>query len=307
MPLPKFLRDIIRWFDNHTEPELDQAADRIDWLRVLPFIGMHVACIGVFFVGVSAFALWVALAMYLIRMFAITGFYHRYFSHRAFRTSRVVQFVFALIGTASVQRGPIWWAAHHRNHHRHSDQNDDLHSPITRSFWMSHMGWFLTKRGFRTDRERVSDWLKFPELRWLDRFDVLIPIALAWALLLFGNWLEVNAPQLHTTGPQLLFWGFFVSTVVLFHATFTINSFAHRFGTRRYATDDHSRNNWLLAIITLGEGWHNNHHHFPASARQGFFWWEYDLTFYGLKIMSWFGLVRELKTVPPRKLNPAGN
>ncbi len=292
---------LLRWFDTGAEDGVADATDgrQVDWLRVIPFIGLHLACLGVIWVGFSWFALLVALALYLLRMFAITGFYHRYFSHRTFKTSRVLQFVFALLGAASVQRGPLWWAAHHRNHHRHADGHDDLHSPVQHGFWYSHMGWFLTRAGFRTDRDKIRDLLKFPELRWLDRFDVAVPVALAVILFLLGGWLERNMPGLGTSGPQLLIWGFFVSTVLLFHATVTINSLAHQIGRRRYATRDNSRNNWLLALITLGEGWHNNHHHFPGTARQGFYWWEIDMTYYTLKVMSWMGLVWDLKQIPP--------
>jgi stearoyl-CoA desaturase (delta-9 desaturase) len=292
-----------RWFDTDTAADTDAGADayRIDWVRVIPFIGLHVAAlVGLWFVGFSWFAFWTALALYAVRMFAITGFYHRYFSHKTFKTSRPVQFLFALVGAASVQRGPLWWAAHHRNHHRHSDTELDVHSPVTKSFFVSHMGWFLTKAGFRTDRNVIKDLMQFPELRLLDRFDVFVPVALAVALFLLGGWLETHRPDYGTSAAQLLIWGFFVSTVVLFHATVTINSFAHRFGSRRYKTRDDSRNNWLLALITFGEGWHNNHHHFPGSARNGFFWWEYDLTFYLLKLMSWCRLVWDLKPVPPQ-------
>ncbi len=292
-----------RWFDTDTAADTDAGMDahRIDWVRVIPFIGLHVAAlVGLWFVGFSWFAFWTALALYAVRMFAITGFYHRYFSHKTFKTSRPVQFLFALVGAASVQRGPLWWAAHHRNHHRHSDTELDVHSPVTKSFFVSHMGWFLTKAGFRTDRNVIKDLMQFPELRLLDRFDVFVPVALALALFLLGGWLETHRPDYGTSAAQLLIWGFFVSTVVLFHATVTINSFAHRFGSRRYKTRDDSRNNWLLALITFGEGWHNNHHHFPGSARNGFFWWEYDLTFYLLKLMSWCRLVWDLKPVPPQ-------
>lgn len=289
---------LVRWFDTGADVVEDDHADRIDWLRVLPFLAMHLMCLGVIWVGFSWFALWVALALYAARMFAITGFYHRYFSHKAFKTSRAVQFFFALVGSASVQRGPLWWAAHHRNHHRHSDTELDVHSPVTRSFFWSHMGWFLTKHGFRTDHTVIRDLEKFPELRWLDRYDILVPIALATGLYVLGGWLEGAHPQLGTSGPQLLIWGFFVSTIVLFHITVTINSLAHRWGRRRYATNDHSRNNWLLAVLTFGEGWHNNHHHFPGAARQGFFWWEVDFTWYVLRVLSWLGLVWDLKSVP---------
>jgi stearoyl-CoA desaturase (delta-9 desaturase) len=281
---------VLRWFDTSVGAGLDARADRIDWLRTLPFIGLHLACLAVFWVGVS--------------LFAITGFYHRYFAHKAFRTSRPVQFVFAAIGASAVQRGPLWWAAHHRHHHRHADTPADPHSPGQHGFWWSHMGWFLTPRGFRTDWDAIPDLRRFQELRLLDRYDILMPVMLAVALYVLGDWLQHAHPSLGTNGPQLLVWGFFVSTVVLFHATVTINSLAHVFGTRRFDTRDDSRNNWFLALITFGEGWHNNHHHFPGSARQGFTWWEYDFTWYGLKVMSWLRLVSDLKPVPPGLSRP---
>ena len=302
MPAPapawrRALRAIVLWFDSGAAPTRDGDPDRIDWLRVLPFIGLHLACLGVFWVGFSWFAFWTAVALYAARMFAITGFYHRYFSHKAFRTSRPVQFAFAVLGAASVQRGPLWWAAHHRHHHRHADTDLDVHSP-RHGFWRSHMGWFLTPRGFRTDFDAIKDLLRFPELRLLDRFDILVPALLAVGLYALGSWLEGAHPGLGTNGPQLLVWGFFVSTIVLFHVTVTINSLSHRWGSRRFATRDDSRNNALLALLTFGEGWHNNHHHYPGSARQGFAWWELDLTYLGLRAMALLGLVSDLRPVP---------
>ena len=296
--LKRMITGLVRWFDTSVQDEIGDDDDRVDWSRVIPFIGMHLACLGVFWVGFSWFAFWVALGLYAIRMFAITAFYHRYFSHRAFKATRPVQFAFALIGASAVQRGPLWWAAHHRNHHRHADTPADVHSPVQHGFLHSHMGWFLSRAGFRTDWAKIPDLVKFPELRLLDRFDLLVPVALAVGLFFLGRWLGVAHPEFGTNGPQLLVWGFFISTIVLFHVTVTINSLAHRFGSRRFETRDNSRNNWLLAILTFGEGWHNNHHHFPGSARQGFRWWEVDLTFYILRTMALFGLVRELKAVP---------
>jgi stearoyl-CoA desaturase (delta-9 desaturase) len=286
------------WFDSAAGPAVGTEPHSIDWLRVIPYLGMHLACLGVFWVGWSPVALAVAAALYAIRMVAITGFYHRYFSHRSFRTSRPVQFLFAVLGAASVQRGPIWWAAHHRQHHMVSETEADPHSPRQLGFWRSHTLWFLTREHFETRTERVRDWMKFPELRFLDRYDILVPFLLAVGLFALGAALERFAPGLGTSAWQMLVWGFFVSTVVLYHATFTINSLSHRWGRRRYETDDDSRNNWLLALLTFGEGWHNNHHHYPASVRQGFYWWEVDLTFYVLKLMEALGLVWDLKGVP---------
>ncbi len=297
-PLQRLLLAVARWFDSQAGGPDTGDDDRIDWARAVPFIAMHAACLGVLWVGVSATALAVALGMYALRMFAITGFYHRYFAHKAFRTSRPVQFLFALFGAMSVQRGPLWWAAHHRNHHRHADTEHDPHSPLYRGFFWSHMGWFLTRRGFRTDAASIPDLMRYPELRLLDRFDILVPVATAAGLFLLGDLLAAVAPSLHTDGAQLLIWGFFISTVLLFHVTVTINSLAHRYGTRRFDTRDNSRNNALLALLTFGEGWHNNHHHFPGSARQGFRWWEFDFTYYGLCGLAVLGLIWDLKPVP---------
>ncbi len=291
---------VLSWFDaSATARPADEATrDRVDWARILPFAAMHAACLAVFWVGVSPLAVGAAVILYLLRMFAITGFYHRYFSHRTFKTSRGAQFVFAVLGASAVQRGPIWWAAHHRHHHAHSDKADDVHSPRQRGFLWSHMGWFLSRRHFAPDLGRVRDLLRYPELRWLDRFDILVPFLLALGLLLAGQWLEATRPELGVTGGQLLVWGFFISTVACYHGTYTINSLCHVWGRRRYATGDDSRNNFLLALVTLGEGWHNNHHRYPMSVRQGFYWWEIDITYYLLRVLAATGIVWDLKPVP---------
>jgi stearoyl-CoA desaturase (delta-9 desaturase) len=293
-------RALLRWFDSGSTPADagPLGADRVDWARIVPFAGMHLACLGVIWVGVSPVAVGTAVGLYVMRMFAITGFYHRYFSHRTFKASRGVQFAFALLGASAAQRGPIWWAAHHRHHHAHSDRPEDVHSPSQRGFLWSHMGWFLSRRHFAPDLGRVRDLLRYPELRWLDRFDILVPFVLAVGLLVLGKVLEARWPSLGTSGGQMLVWGFFISTVACYHGTYTINSLCHVWGRRRYKTDDDSRNNLLLAIITLGEGWHNNHHRYPMSARQGFYWWEIDLTYYGLRLLAALGLIRDLKPVP---------
>jgi stearoyl-CoA desaturase (delta-9 desaturase) len=291
---------ILRWLHSGVGQEQRSGDRRVDWLQSAPLIAMHLGCLGVIWVGFSATALIVALALYALRMFAITGFYHRYFSHRSFRTSRVFQFLMGLAGASALQRGPLWWAGHHREHHRHSDGPGDLHSPRRRGLLYSHMGWFNAPANFATRRERVKDLERYPELRLLDRWDMLVAVGLFAALFLLGELLAGLAPALGTSGWQMVVWGFFISTVVLYHATYTINSLAHRFGRRRYATKDDSRNNFLLALLTFGEGWHNNHHHHPAAARQGFYWWEIDLSWYGLKLLSWMGLIWDLKSVPAR-------
>lgn len=309
------MKSIRKWFDNgetnFSTQSVETADAGIDWLRVIPFVVLHLACLAVFIVGVSSVAVVTAVVLYIVRMFAITAFYHRYFAHKAFKTSRPVQFVFALIGASATQRGPLWWAAHHRQHHRHADQAADPHSPKQGFLW-SHMGWFLSGKHYQADYKLVPDWQRFAELRWLDRFDLTVPVLLAIALFIFGMLLERFAPGLGTNGWQMLVWGYFISTVVLLHATLLINSMAHRVGKKRYQTGDESRNNFVLALLTLGEGWHNNHHHYPVSARQGFYWWEVDFSYYVLKLMQKAGLIWDVKTVPLHKreskkiLNEAG-
>ena len=309
------MKSIRKWFDNgetnFSTQSVDTADAGIDWLRVIPFVVLHLACLAVFIVGVSSVAVVTAVVLYIVRMFAITAFYHRYFAHKAFKTSRPVQFVFAVIGASATQRGPLWWAAHHRQHHRHADQAADPHSPKQGFLW-SHMGWFLSGKHYQADYKLVPDWQHFAELRWLDRFDLTVPVLLAVALFIFGMLLERFAPGLGTNGWQMLVWGYFISTVVLLHATLLINSMAHRVGKKRYQTGDESRNNFVLALLTLGEGWHNNHHHYPVSARQGFYWWEVDFSYYVLKLMQKAGLIWDVKTVPLHKreskkiLNEAG-
>ena len=307
------LKKLIKWVDNDavkisSENSYNANWKQIDLLRVIPFVLLHLACLSVFWVGFSWVAFSFCVVFYGLRMFAVTGFYHRYFSHKAFRTSRFFQFVFAVMGATAVQRGPLWWAAHHRHHHINSDEFEDAHSPLQHGFLWSHFGWFLANKHFTTHTERVKELAKFMELRLLDRFDVIVPVLFGMSIYFTGSWLAHAYPELKTNGLQLLIWGFVVSTVALYHATFTVNSLAHVWGNRRYATSDHSRNNLWIALLTLGEGWHNNHHHYPGSARQGFYWWEIDLTYYGLRILAACGLIWDLRTVPhsireSRKIN----
>jgi stearoyl-CoA desaturase (delta-9 desaturase) len=233
-------------------------------------------------------------------MFAITAGYHRYFSHASFKTGRLFQFALAWIGASAAQKGPLWWAAHHRHHHAASDSDDDVHSPVTRGFWWSHLGWIFS-RGYReTNWTLVRNLARYPELRWINRHSLVPPAVLATALLGAGAALRRWLPASQTDGVQLLVWGFFVSTVLLYHATFAVNSLAHVYGTRRFPTTDASRNNLWIALVTLGEGWHNNHHFAPTSARQGFFWWEIDVTHGVLVVLSWLGLVWDLRPPPER-------
>jgi stearoyl-CoA desaturase (Delta-9 desaturase) len=263
---------------------------RFHWVQSIPFFLVHaVAIAGAIWVGFSWKLLLLAVIFYYVRMFGVTGGYHRYFSHRTFRTSRVFQFLLAFLAQTSAQKGVIWWASHHRLHHKKSDLPGDVHSPVLDGFWWSHVGWIVSREHEATDLSRVQDLARYPELMWLNKYHLVPPTVLAVAIYLVG-------------GTPALMWGFFVSTVVLWHSTFTINSLSHVFGKRRYATTDDSRNNWLLALITMGEGWHNNHHHYQRSANQGFFWWEVDLTYYVLQALAKVGLIWDLHTPPARVL-----
>lgn len=295
-------RSLARWIDAYSVTDINtiEFSRKVDWLRTIPFILMHLSVVLVVFVGWSPIAIFTAALLYAVRMFAITGFYHRYFSHKAFKTSRSVQFVFAVLGASAVQRGPLWWASHHRIHHAYSDSDKDEHSPRLHGFLWSHMGWFLGKHNFATRHERIRDFSRYPELKFIDRFDILIPILLIITLYAFGEVIAQTYPSSATNGWQMVIWGFVISTLTLYHITFTINSLAHTIGTRHFNTRDDSRNNWLLALLTFGEGWHNNHHFYPGSARQGFAWWEVDLTYYGLRILQALGLVWDLRPVPER-------
>jgi stearoyl-CoA desaturase (delta-9 desaturase) len=265
---------------------------KLRWLNNAPYWGVHIAAVtGVIMLGWSWSGLALAIAMYYLRMFGVTAGYHRYFAHRTYKTSRVMQFLLALLGSTAAQKGVLWWAAHHRIHHKHSDGPEDVHSPVQRGFWWSHIGWFLVRKHVPTHWDQIRDLSKYPELRLLNRFEALLPIAFAVTLFLIA-------------GPWALVWGFFVSTTLLWHGTFTINSFNHIVGSRRYETTDGSRNNWFLALLTMGEGWHNNHHYYQRSTSQGFYWWEVDISYYILKVMSWVGLVWDLQTVPTHVRDP---
>ena len=296
------LNSLVQWIDSDYSADspdvIRRQPDGVNLVRCLPFVLLHLGCFGIVWVGASWFAASVAAALYFVRMFAVTGFYHRYFSHKSYRTSRLGQFLLALFGATCVQRGALWWAYHHRHHHQHSDEPEDAHSPHVHGFWWSHIGWITSRRNFPTDYSQIRDLAKYPELVFLNRFDILVPLLFATGLFLLGRQLENTAPTLHTSGAQLLVWGFFVSTTVLFHGTSSINSLAHLMGNRRFATADDSRNSFVLSLITLGEGWHNNHHRYMSASRQGFYWWEIDLTYYLLKVLAWTGFIWDLKGVP---------
>lgn len=259
-------------------------------LGAIPFIIVHLLPLLAFYTGTKWQDWVVCIALYWIRMFFVTGGYHRYFAHRTYKTSRFFQFILAFCAQTTAQKGALWWGAHHRVHHKLSDQEGDPHNS-RRGFWYSHVGWLFAKENEETDYNRIKDLAKYPELVWLNRYWLIPPTALG--ILVQSIW-----------GSSGLWIGFFLSTVLCWHGTFTINSLSHFFGKQRYDAGDFSRNNWLLAIVTMGEGWHNNHHHFMNSCRQGFYWWEYDFTYYILRILSALRIVWDIKEPPARVFDP---
>jgi stearoyl-CoA desaturase (delta-9 desaturase) len=233
-------------------------------------------------------ALWAV--SHFLRAIGLTLSFHRYFAHRAFKMNRAARFLWTLVGTAAMQKGPLWWAGHHVNHHRFADRDGDPHSPMVSGFYYAHIGWFLNDA--KHDRLEASnpvirDFSKAREIAWLDTYYAVPPLLLAIAMYLIG-------------GMPWLLWGFCLPTVTLSHSTFAINTINHMFGSRRFETIDDSRNNPLTALFAVGEGWHNNHHRYQRAARNGFYWWEFDPTWYVIRLMAAVGLVWDIQTVPQR-------
>lgn len=258
-------------------------------------IAIHVAAIaGLFYFPVTFEALLIAIASHSIRGFGITGGFHRYFAHRTYKTSRPFQFFLALLGTLAGEGGVLWWAALHRHHHKYSDQPNDIHSPVTRGFFWAHYKWFSIHRFHVTPFNQIQDFAKFPELMWLNKYNFPVFLAFGAALFLVG-------------GLTLAYWGFVFSVVTLLNSTWMVNSLVHMYGSRRFETKDQSRNNWLVAILAGGEGWHNNHHHMPFVARNGFKWWEYDPTYYVIKLFSFVGLIWDVRMLPDEGAGTVGD
>ncbi len=258
--------------------------DDIVYPGTIPFILIHLSVFAAFWTGVNMVDIWICLALYWIRIWGITAGYHRYFSHRTYKTSRWFQFVLAFVGGASAQKGAIWWASIHRRHHKYSDTAYDVHSPRQHGFLYAHVGWIFAERNDsdELDLSNVGDLTQYPELMFLNKYQHLPAILVGTAVWFFAGW-------------SGLVIGFLLSTVLTWHGTFFINSMAHVHGNQRYVTGDDSRNNWWLALITLGEGWHNNHHYYQSCARQGFRWWEIDVSYYSIKLLQWMGIVWEVK------------
>lgn len=246
--------------------------------------GIHASCLLVLVTGAPRGALLLCAASYALRVFGITGGYHRYFAHKSYKTGRVFQFALAVLGCCATQKGPLWWCGTHRRHHAYTDAPGDPHSPRD-GFYYAHQGWIFDPQWQGTPGELIRDFARYPELRWLNQWHIVPPLALAVACWWIGGFAG-------------LVWGYSVSTVLLWHVTYSVNSISHLFGLRRYETDDTSRNNPLVALLAFGEGWHNNHHYYPASARNGFRWWEIDATYYALRVLAAVGLIWDLREPP---------
>jgi stearoyl-CoA desaturase (delta-9 desaturase) len=276
---------------------------------IMQFGFFHLMPLAAIYTGASAFDWWLCLGLYYFRMFWITGGYHRYFAHKTYKTSRVFQFIIAFFAETSVQKGVLWWAAHHRVHHKTSDTPADPHSMKLYGFWYSHMGWIASSQYKGTDFDSIQDYAKFPEIRWIDKHYVFPVVVMAIAVFITGGFVNSDSVSQGMAvlgdgawslqgGLSSLLIGFVFSTAVLFHGTFSINSIMHKIGNKRYKSGDESRNSFILALVTLGEGWHNNHHYYMSSTRQGFYWWEIDITYYIIKLLSFVGIVWDVQEVP---------
>ena len=294
------IKKIKQLFKEHRENRKKDDRNKYNVKNLIVFISLHLLALTVLVVRDNWIDWVICIGLYFVRMFFITCGYHRYFSHRSFKTSRLFQFFLAFMAQTSMQKGVLWWAANHRVHHRHSDHEKDPHSLKWFGFLYSHMGWLFSPNFKQTRFNLIKDFSKFKELVWLNKYHLVPPLTLAAVLFVIGGLYRSPETTLafFQGGAATLVVGFLISTLILYHGTYSINSLMHLIGSRRYKTTDNSKNNMILALITLGEGWHNNHHHFMTSARQGFFWWEIDITYYILKFLSWFGIVWDLQPVP---------
>lgn len=274
--------------DFEVAPRLDRndPRERINWPLSIPFVILHLLPLGMIWFPPSTGDLIACAALYVARMFFITGCYHRYFAHRGYKLNRVMTFLVAFGGGTSAQKGALWWASHHRWHHRFSDTDRDPHNS-GRGFWWSHLGWILCNKYNETHYETIKDFAKYPELVWLNKHHLIPPTLLGVVVWLIGGW-------------SALFCSFFLSTILLYHGTFAINSLTHKWGKARYKTGETSKNSFILALVTLGEGWHNNHHYYASTANQGFFWWELDISYYIIRLLGVVGLAKDIRTPTDR-------
>jgi stearoyl-CoA desaturase (Delta-9 desaturase) len=270
---------------------------------ILRFLFLHLGSLGIFFVPMERSLVALFLATFFFRMLGVECGYHRYFSHKAYKTSRVFQFILAFWAQSSGQKGVLWWAMHHRHHHRYADTEKDIHSPLYKTFWGAHFSWVLENKNLDTDLSRIRDYAKYPELVFLNKYHYIPTISFLVLIYCIGEY----SPLLpNVNGLQAVFWGFFLSTLTMYHITMTVNSVVHdkRFkGSRRFETNELSRNNAFLAIPLVGAAWHNNHHRYPSAGRAGFYWWEVDLSYYLLRVLQWLRVISDLTEVPKEVLD----
>lgn len=277
-----------------------QKGERLSIVKARVWL-IHAACLAVFFVPVSWLIVNLALAAYFVRVFVWEAGSHRYFSHRSYKTSRLFQLLLAILAAAGAQRGPIWWATKHRMHHKFSDRPEDPHSPVQRGFWFAHMGWVIDQASLDTDLDAAKDLSKYPELVWINKYHYLFPYAVLVATFCVGEYTDALGKE--GMGLTAAVWLFLIPTVLSLHATFSINTLVHNrpigiFNRRRFHTNDSTTNSVLLALPTLGAAWHNNHHRYMSAAKAGFYWWELDLTYTGLRLLERLGIVWDLRPVP---------
>ncbi|MBD1839452.1 acyl-CoA desaturase [Coleofasciculus sp. FACHB-64] len=263
---------------------------RPDWVIIIYMAALHIAALFALFpsnfswaaVGVAVFFHWVTGGL------GITLGFHRLVTHRSFQTPKWLEYFFVLCGTLSCQGGPINWIGIHRLHHLHSDENLDPHDS-NKGFWWSHMGWMLYQNPADTDIPRVTkDISGDPVYQFLQKYFIPIQVVLGLILYALGGW-------------PFVVWGIFVRIVAVFHCTWFVNSATHKFGYRTYESEDRSTNCWWVALLTYGEGWHNNHHAFQYSARHGLKWWEIDLTWMTIQFLQSLGLASKVKLVEESK------
>ena len=268
---------------------LENDDEKIVWQDTPLFIFMHTVALYTLLFHFEWKWVGLAVASYYLRMFALSAGFHRYFSHRSFKTSRPFAFLLAFLGESTLQKGVLWWASHHRHHHRYSDQPEDCHSPLYKGFFWAHLGWILCEKYKPINKRYIRDFMAHPELVWLND-NTWLPLTVYISTLIYFFGLEG------------FLWGFVVSTVFLWHGTFSVNSLVHVWGTQPYQAGDNSRNNWVAAIFAMGDGWHNNHHYYPISVRHGFQKWEIDFSYYILCLLERLGIVWDLKRPAPSRI-----
>ena len=264
----------------------------VNWVTAIAMTAFHVGAVAAFFY-VDLGAVLVAVVLWAVAgMLGIGMGYHRLLTHRGYQTSRWVEYFLTLCGTLALEGGPIFWTAVHRIHHQKSDHEGDPHTPREGTLW-AHMGWIFLGEGLHQDaavlNHYVPDLASDPFHMWLSRWHWLSNVVVGLALLAWG-------------GVAYVLWGIFFRTTWGLHSTWLVNSATHLWGSRRFKTRDDSTNNWWVALLTFGEGWHNNHHAHPTSARHGLAWYELDLNWIGIKTLEALGLAWDLKVA---KIRPA--